>query len=154
MYRSIAILFAVALWRAPAQTPAQTERPQPQQILRPQAVARKLPATRVYRGVRLGMDRDEVSVVMGTSSRDGGDWEEFKLDGGDLMTVRYDGRDVVNTIQLYFAHPAHAPKWAEVVGDAEIQEKSNGSKFARIVNKEEKFWVTMFQSKSGAITAI
>jgi hypothetical protein len=96
----------------------------------------------------------EVSVVMGNSSREGEDWEEFKLDGGDLMNVWYDSQDYVNTIQLYFTHPAHAPKWVEVVGDAEIREKSNGLKYARAMNKEEKSWVMMLQSRSGAITTI
>ena len=53
-----------------------------------------------------------------------------------------------------FADPAHAPKWTEVVGNAEIQEKPTGSKYARAVNKEDNFWVAMFQSNTGAVTTV
>jgi hypothetical protein len=70
------------------------------------------------------------------------------------MTVHYDDKGDVKTVQLYFADPAHAPKWTEVVGDAEIQEKSTGSKYARAVNEKENFWVAMFQSNTGAVTTI
>jgi hypothetical protein len=82
------------------------------------------------------------------------DWDEFKLGGSDLMTVRYNDKDVSKAIQLYFTNPAHAPAWTEVVGNAEIQQNPTGSRFARAENKEENFWITMFQSKTGAVTTI
>jgi hypothetical protein len=162
MFRLLTILLALALCSAPAlfaQTPAAPEAQQPQpaeQSQQPQQTQAPviLPVLREYRGVKLDMGREQVKAVMGGPAQSEKDRDEFKLGGGDFMTVRYDDKGVVKTIQLYFTDPAHAPKWAEVVGDAEIQEKSTGSKFARAVNNEENFWVSMFQSKSGAVTTI
>lgn len=151
MFRSLTILFALLSCCAPAlfaQTAPTTE---PQQ---PQAALQIIPLMREYRGVKLGLDRKAVKAAMGDVARSDKDFDEFKLGGSDLMTVRYDEKEIVKTIQLYFTDAAHAPKWVEVVGDAEIQEKPTGSKFARAVNREENFWVTMFQSKSGAVTTI
>jgi hypothetical protein len=109
---------------------------------------------REYYCIKLGMYRDEVKVLMGKTARAGMDWDEFKLGGSDLMTARYDNKGAVQTIQLYFTNPAHAPAWTEVVGNEEIKRSSNGAKYARAVNKEENFWVMMFKSKTGAVTTI
>lgn len=154
MFRLTVILFALVLFGAPAllaQTPATGE---PQQSEQPQAAPQALPLMREYRGVKLGMNRDAVKSALGETERSGSGWDEFKLGGSDLMTVRYDSQGTVSTIQLYFTNPEHAPKWAEVVGDAEIQEKETGSKYARVENREGNFWVAMFQSKTGAVTTI
>src|SRR5262245_45985234 len=129
MSRLFAILFALVLSPAIlAQTPAKAEPQQPQQ---PQTAIQTLPLMREYRGVKLGIKRDAVKAAIGGTARDGTGWDEFKLRDSDLMTVHYDDKGDVKTIQLYFADSAHAPKWTEVVGDAEIQEKSTGSKYAR-----------------------
>ncbi len=162
MFRRLTILYALALCGAPAlyaqtsttpvsQQPQQAEQSQQPQQSQPSHI---LPVLREYRGVKLGMEREQVKAAMGRLAQAGKDWDEFKLDGGHLMTVRYDNKEAVKTVQLYFTDPDHAPKWAEVVGYAEIQEKPNGSKFARAVNKEENFWVTMFQNKKGDVTTI
>jgi hypothetical protein len=147
-----ACLFALAL--CPAlfdQTPAAAKPRRPQQ---PKIALQILPLMREYRGVKLGMNRDAVKAAMDETTRAGMGWDEFKLGGSDLMTVHYDDKGAVKTIQLYFTNPAHAPKWTEVVGNAEIQEKPTGSKYARAVNKEENFWVAMFQSNTGAVTTV
>ncbi len=162
MFRLLIILFALAPGGAPAlyaQTPTvpeaqqaqQSQQPQQQQQAQPPQV---MPVMREYHGVKLGMNREGVKAVMGETARDGNNWDEFKLGGSDLMTVHYDDKGIVKTIQLYFTDPAHAPAWTKVVGNAEIQQKTTGSKYARAANKEEGFWVTMFQSKTGAVTTI
>ncbi len=156
MFRLLTILFTLALCGAPslyAQTPATPEAQQPQQPQQAQ-YSEALPVMREYRGVKLEMKREEVKAVMGDTARAGHDWDEFKLSDADLMTVHYNVNSVVKTIQLYFTNPQHAPKWTEVVGYAEIQQKPTGSRYARAVNKEENFWVTMFQSRTGAVTTI
>jgi hypothetical protein len=61
---------------------------------------------------------------------------------------------ITKTIQLYFTNPAHAPKWTQVVGNAEIQARPTGSKYARAVNKDENFWVAMLQSNTSAVTTV
>jgi hypothetical protein len=120
----------------------------------PQSSTQALSLMREYRCIKLGMYRDEVKARMGKTSRAGMAWDEFKLGGSDLMTARYDDKGAVKTIQLYFANPAHAPAWTEVVGNTEVQRSSNGAKYARAANEEENFWVMMFQSKTGAVTTI
>lgn len=107
-----------------------------------------------YRGLKLGMNREQVKAVMQKASRSSKEWEEFKLADGELMTAHYDAQDLVRTIQILFTDSAHAPSWAEVVGGAEIRKNPSGSEFARAVNQEENFWITMFRSKSGAVTTV
>ena len=107
-----------------------------------------LPMLREFHGIKLGMAQKEVRSVLGKTSQNGEDWDEFKLDGDDLITVRYDDQQLVKRIQLYFADPAHAPAWAEVVGQAQIEDRPDGAKYARADNVAENFWVTMFQSKN------
>ncbi len=160
MYRLLTILCMLVFCGAPAlyaQTPSTADSQQSQQEQQqtsPEAMPVALPVMHEYRNIKLGMNREEVKEVLGKTMRAGNEWDEFELGSSDLMTVRYDGNGIVKTIQLYFTNPAHAPKWTEVVGNAEIQQKPTGSKYARAVNKEENFWVTMFQSRTGAVTTI
>jgi hypothetical protein len=100
------------------------------------------------------MPREAVKSQFGKPSSTKKQMDEFKLDGGDLLTVRYDPKGMVKVIQLYCTDTKRAPAWEQVVGDAEIQQRSNGSKFARKVVAAEKYWITMYQSKSGLVTTI
>jgi hypothetical protein len=160
MFRPLTILFLFVLCGAPAlyaQTPVTPDSQpgrQEEPHTPPEATPEATPVMNEYRGVKLGMNLEEVKKVIGKTARAGEGWSEFKMDDDDLMTVHYDDQGLVKTIQLYFTDPARAPKWNEVVGHAEIQEKPTGSKFARAENKEKDFWVTMFQSKSGEVTTI
>ena len=74
------------------------------------------------------MTQAEVKSLMGKTAQQGKNWEEFRLGDDNLMTVHYDDRQVVRTIQLYFANPERAPTWTEVAGQAQIQEKPASSK--------------------------
>lgn len=105
-------------------------------------------------GVKLNMPRAEVGKLLGKPARTTKQMDEFKLDGDDLLTVRFDSLNKVRVIQFYCTDRKRAPVWADVVGDAKMQTKPNGSKYARKVVSAEKFWVTMFQSKSGELTTI
>lgn len=162
MLKPSATLFALALFVTLAfhqqmSVPASAQPPQQaiQQEQTPSPTApQTLPVLREYRGVKLEMSREQVKAAMDKPSHKGKDWDEFKLKDDDLMTVRYDDQDLVKTIQLYFTDAARAPAWEAAVGNAEVEQKTNGSKFARAVVKEENFWVTMFQSNSGAVTTI
>ncbi|MEO6724613.1 MAG: hypothetical protein ABIP14_04860 [Blastocatellia bacterium] len=166
MFKSSATLFILALFVTLAlhrQTPSATKAQQPQQpqqqsqpqVQPPaQPAQQALPVLREYRGIKLGMNREQVKAAMDKTSHTGKDWDEFKLGNDDLMTVRYDDQGAVKTIQLFFTDASRAPAWKEAIGSAEVQQQSNGSKVARAVIKDENFWVTMFQSSSGAVTTI
>jgi hypothetical protein len=69
------------------------------------------------------------------------------------MTVHYDNGEV-KAIQLAFLDPKNAPPWKDVVGDAQVNELPSGAKSARKVMDDQKFWVSMYQSKDGMTTRI
>jgi hypothetical protein len=108
---------------------------------------------REYKGVRLGMKPAEVEAALGKPESKTDTSEEYKLTGEDTMTVHYDG-GTVKTILLLFIDPQNVPAWKDVVGNAEVKEQPNGAKVARVELPEEKFWVSMYQNKSGTMTTI
>jgi hypothetical protein len=106
-----------------------------------------------YKGVKLGMNRDAVKAALGNPASSTDTSDDFKLTGEDTMTVHYDNGGV-KAIQLAFLDPKNAPPWNDVVGDAEVIETTNGAKSARKIMEAEKFWVSIYQTKDGAITRI
>ncbi len=104
-----------------------------------------------FRGVKLGLKREAVLAAMGTPENTSDDSDDFKLTGDDTMTVRYDNGEV-KAIQLAFLDPKNAPAWKDVVGDAEVNEMANGAKISRKVVADEKYWVSIYQSKDGSTT--
>lgn len=106
-----------------------------------------------FRGVKLGMKREAVQAAMGKPESTSDDSDDFKLTGDDTMTVRYDNGEV-KAIQLAFLDPKNAPPWKDVVGDAEVNEMANGAKVSRRVMADEKYWVSIYQSKDGSTTRI
>ncbi|MDX2032793.1 MAG: hypothetical protein SF339_19100 [Blastocatellia bacterium] len=108
---------------------------------------------REYRGIKLGMKREEVRAALGKPEAVTDTSDDFKLTGEDTMTVHYDG-EAVKAIQIAILDPKNAPPWKEIVGDAEVTEMASGAKSARKTLAEEKFWVAMYQSKDGATTRI
>ncbi|MFN7946262.1 MAG: hypothetical protein U0Z53_13000 [Blastocatellia bacterium] len=108
---------------------------------------------REYKGVRLGMKPEEVEAALGKPANKNEGSEEYKLSGDDSMTIYYDG-GTVKTISLLFTEAKNAPAWTEVVGHAEVKTNDNGSKVARVESAEGKFWISMYQNKSGTMTTI
>lgn len=108
---------------------------------------------REYRGIKLGMKKEEVRSKLGKPETSEDASDDFKLGGEDTMTVRYEG-DAVRAIQVAILDPKNAPAWKEIVGDAEINEMANGAKAARQTLAEEKLFVSMYQNKEGTITRI
>jgi hypothetical protein len=114
---------------------------------------KKINVMREYRSIRLTMHREEVRDALGKPELTDKEKDRFKIGGDDRLTVHYEN-DRVKTIQLYFLESKNAPSWTDVIGDAEIEQRPDGSKLTRVVINEEKFWVSMYQSKSGDITTI
>lgn len=106
-----------------------------------------------YKGVKLGMKPEEVEAAIGKPDNKNEGSEEYKLSDDDTMTIYYDG-GTVKTISLLFTEAKNAPAWTEVVGNAEVKTNDNGSKVARVQNVEGKFWVSMYQNKSGTMITI
>ncbi len=108
---------------------------------------------REYKGIKLGLKREQVLAALGTPESNNATSDDFKLTGEDTMTVHYDNGEV-KAIQLMFLDPKNAPAWKDVVGDAEITALATGAKTARKVLAEEKFWVSIYQNKEGTVIRI
>lgn len=108
---------------------------------------------RDYNGIKLGMKRDEVRAALGKMDVKEKEKDRFVLRGDNRLTAYYDN-DQVKVMQLYFADAQSAPKWEDVVGDAEVIQMASGAKRARRDVPEEKFWISMYQNKDGSITTI
>jgi hypothetical protein len=109
---------------------------------------------REYKGVKLGMTREQVHTALGKPATTSENMEDYKLTGDDTMTVHYE-KSEVKAIQLSFLDPKNAPAWKDVVGEtAEVTQLDNGAKHARTMVPEEKFWVSIYQSKDGSTTQI
>lgn len=144
-------LLCVLTLGAAGGTPSYAQEPAaPAPVAQPAANANVM---REYKGVKLGMKRDEVRAAMGKIELQGKDKDRFIIKGDDRLTVYYDN-DAVKAIQLYIVDAKNAPAWADVVGDAEIVQMESGAKHARREVREEQFWVSMYQSKDGALTTI
>jgi len=126
---------------APSQSPSKDKSTQSVKVIRE------------YKGVKLGMKRDQVRATMGKPENNTDTSDDFKLTGDDTMTVHYEN-DEVRAIQLAFLDPKNAPAWNDVVGDAEVNQTDSGAKHARKVVQGENFWVSIYQSKDGMITRI
>ena len=137
-----------------AQTQITGQQPAQQAATPAETDSAPVKALRELHGVKLGMARAQVKAALGKPGQSADQMDEFKLNGGDLLTVRYDPQNQVNVIQLYCTDAGRAPAWTEVIGDATVEQKPNGSKHARKVVPTENFWVAMFQSQSGAVTTV
>jgi hypothetical protein len=108
---------------------------------------------REYKGIKLGLKRDQVQAAMGKPENSSDTSEDYKLVGDDMMTVHYENGEV-RAIQLAFLDAKNAPAWNDVVGDAEVNETESGAKHSRKVVAGENFWVSIYQSKDHSITRI
>jgi hypothetical protein len=117
------------------------------------ATPQDVKAMREYKGVKLGMKREDVQKAMGKPENSSENSDDYKLTGDDTMTVHFE-KDEVKAIQLAFLDAKNAPAWNDVVGDAEVNQTDSGAKHARKVVAAENFWVSIYQTKDGSITRI
>lgn len=106
-----------------------------------------------YKGVRLGMSRDQVKEAMGKPSDSTDMSDDFKLTGEDMMTIHYEN-NLVKAIQIAFFDIKNVPEWKAVVGDAEVNQSDSGARHARKVMADENYWVSIWQNKDGSMTRI
>jgi len=116
-------------------------------------VPKAVKVMREYRGIKLGMKRDEVRDALGKPELSDKGQDTFKIGDDDRLTTHYDN-DSVKAIQLYFFESKKVPNWIDVVGDTKIEERPDGSKITQVEVPEENFRVSMYQSKSGDVTTI
>jgi hypothetical protein len=118
----------------------------------PQAAPVKV--MREYKGVKLGLSRDQVHTALGKPATTSDNLEDYNLSGDDSITVHFDNGEV-KAITISFLDPKNAPAMKDVVGEnAEISQLDNGATLARTNVSAEKFWVSYYKSKDGATTRI
>jgi hypothetical protein len=86
------------------------------------ASPKEIKVMREYRGIKLGMRRDEVRDALGKPELSDQGKDRFKIGGDDMLTAHYDN-DNLKVIQLYFFESKKAPDWADVVGETEIEQR-------------------------------
>jgi hypothetical protein len=146
-------LTLVAAQQKEPQTPGSTTTQQEGQTAVISAAPVEIKVMREFRGIKLGMKRDEVRDALGKPELSDKSQDSFKIGGDDRLTTHYDN-DSVKAIQLYFFESKKVPGWVDVVGDTEIEQRPDGSKIARVDIAGENFWVSMFQGKGGDVTTI
>jgi hypothetical protein len=114
---------------------------------------KEIKVMREYRGIKLGMNRAGVRDALGKPEISEAGKDRFKIGGDDRLTIHYDN-DSVKVIQLYFYKSDKTPNWVDVVGETAVEQRPDGSKLARVDVLEEKFWVSMYVSKSGDMTTV
>jgi len=110
---------------------------------------------REYKGVKLGLSRDEVHKVLGNPATTSENQDAYDLPGDTSLTVHFDN-SAVKAIQISFLDAKTAPAMKDVVGesDVEVTQMENGATHARVNVSAEKFWVSYYKSKDGATTLV
>ena len=99
-----------------------------------------------FRGVRLGFTVEQVKGALGAPATKVDNREDFTFEGDNQLTLHYEN-GAVKAMQISFIDATKAPDWAQVVGDAAVEEMANGAKAARKVVKNENYWVTMYRRR-------
>ncbi len=132
------VLTPIAAQQKETQTPGSAVTQQESQPSIVAASPKAIKVMREYRGIKLGMKRDEVRDALGKPELSDKGQDSFDIGGDDKLTAHYDN-DSVKVIQLYFLESKKVPNWVDVVGDTEIEQRPDGSKVARLEITEEKF---------------
>jgi hypothetical protein len=94
------------------------------------ASPKEIKVMREYRGIKLGMRREEVRETLGKPEFSDKGQDSFKIEDNDRLTAHYDN-DSVKAIQLYFFESKKVPIWVDVVGDTESSKDQMGRKLHR-----------------------
>lgn len=109
---------------------------------------------REYKGVKLGLAREQVHKALGNPENTSENTEDFTLPGDNAITVYYENGEV-KALQISFLDAKTAPAMKDVVGEtAEVTQMDNGATHARMNVAAEKFWVSYYKTKDGATTQV
>lgn len=94
------------------------------------------------KGVKIGMDADEVIEKLGKPETSDAAGMYFELSKGEAMQLALDNKKVITMSMFYNGKGSNAPKFADVFGSTVQPEKQeNGSVFKRIRYPELGIWV-------------
>ena len=105
------------------------------------AVATQQPFYADYKGVRLGMSREEVRAKLGSPGMKDSEMDYFAFSESETAQVVYDAESKVKMISVDYQDGTGAPPPATVVG-AELEQKADGSLYRIVHYHQQKFWVS------------
>lgn len=95
-----------------------------------------------YKGVRVGMTRDEARQKLGSPKEKGDEQDLYVFSDTEVAQVYYDQSKKVTAISVdYLKGDKGAPECKAIVG-AEIEPRADGSKYKMVRYPKDGFWVS------------
>ena len=98
-----------------------------------------------YKGIGLGNTKEDVHQKLGKPKSDSDGTEEYDMGDSNTMDITYADNKAVTIVLYFYSNDDKVPKFEDVVGDASIDKKDNGSQTAKLVDAKSKTSITMFQ---------
>ena len=134
--RRVVILIALALLAAASTTVATAQ----QRASEKKAVDK--PLFIEYKGVRIGMDADEVRKKLGEPTDKGDIQDFFQFTEKESCQVYYDKVRKVMAVSINYVGDASGAPLPKVVLGVEIEAKSDGAMYKMIRYPEDGYWVS------------
>src|SRR5262245_11348743 len=98
-----------------------------------------------YKGVKPGSTKDDVHQKLGKPAKaDSETSESYDLGNGNSLDIQYSAENKVGTMVLYFfSNDDKVPKFEDVIGDAKVEKKGDGSQTAKLIDGKSKVSITM-----------
>jgi hypothetical protein len=95
-----------------------------------------------YKGVRIGMTRDEARQKLGDPKDKGDEQDMFVFSDNEVVQVYYDQSKKVTAISVdYLSGGSGAPECKAIVG-TEVESRADGSKYKMVRYPKEGYWVS------------
>jgi hypothetical protein len=106
---------------------------------------------REYRGVRIGMTKQEVKAKLGEAKFTDDALDFYLISENETTQIAYDAAHKVKVISTDYVDGVGAPDYLGVVG-AELVKRPDGSLYQMVRYDKERFWVSYNKSPSGTVT--
>lgn len=105
------------------------------------AAATQQPFYADYKGVRLGMSREEARAKLGTPGMKDSEMDYFAFSDSEAAQVVYDAESKARLISVDYLDGIGAPPPVTVVG-GELEHKADGSMYRVVYYNQQRFWVS------------
>lgn len=114
------------------------------------AVATQQPFYADYKGVRLGMSREEVRGKLGSPGMKDSEMDYFAFSDSEMAQVVYDANSKVRLISVDYQDGTGAPSPTAVVG-GELEQKADGSLYRIVRYSQQNFWVSYSRTSAAPV---